>query len=327
MWARRRETIQCLALGVILLTFYSLSPLFPSPHTSLGAPVPRRMFPLLWPSLEVQQRKQMLRGTAVMVRCMRPPAGAVERIEDWRLSLPKEVDFWVQIDNSTGGADADFEAIRNGLSNPGSVLFSAFTVNEMTARFPSLNNLVNATNFYNTHRPLSWGFHVEALNLWYENIRTRKQYDHVWVVECDVGYSGNFGDFVTNMMSRKEDLLLPSMHPGDWNWAFISTCTPAFASLLPNVRDRMIGSEQIQRISAKLFDSLLDWSNHGISAWSEMATPSAAKYHNLTILELTSFWKDGHTAWNQRVSREEWNEIMRSTDPKVTNRFYHALKW
>mmetsp|Transcript_2133 Transcript_2133/g.4064 ORF Transcript_2133/g.4064 Transcript_2133/m.4064 type:complete len:324 (-) Transcript_2133:281-1252(-) len=270
---------------------------------------------------------QKLNKTAVMTRCMHPLAGAVARIADWRSSLPKEVDFWVQVDNSTGGANADFKTIRSGLSDPDSVEFSAFTVEQMTERFPSLSNLLDRHHLDSVGASISWGFHIEALNLWYEIVRPRKHYDYVWIIECDVGFSGKLGDFVGNMTSRNEDLLLPYKRVMNSSWPFYNTATPAFAQIAPNTTDRIYGAEQFQRISAKLFDILLDWSSRGVSAWSEMSTPTAVKYYNLTDYELTPYFDINQMDWDKRVSREEWKRIMQSTDPDVVNHFYHALKW
>jgi hypothetical protein len=49
--------------------------------------------------------------------------------------------------------------------------------------------------------PFPWGFHVEAINLWYRSLpqgAKQQRFDHVWCVEDDVGFTGPLSTLISS---------------------------------------------------------------------------------------------------------------------------------
>ena len=53
---------------------------------------------------------------------------------------------------------------------------------------------------------LAWGMHVEAINYWYQ--QSKNCYRNIWVIEDDVGYSGNICNLIEYYNNQNEVGLL-----------------------------------------------------------------------------------------------------------------------
>ncbi len=65
---------------------------------------------------------------------------------------------------------------------------------------------------------LAWGFHIEAVNLWYQSLPKDHQYEYVWILEDDVGFSSNWINLFQCFTECKADLLGDENFPVSSNW-------------------------------------------------------------------------------------------------------------
>lgn len=130
---------------------------------------------------------------------------------------------------------------------------------------------------------LAWGFHIECINLWAQLRVNRGTWDHVWVLEDDVGCSGDLVSCLASYATDSSDLIGPSSSPvfrtgrrgralgSKWCWA--RTGSDAFLARVPTVQ-RLKSAEHVQRFSRRLLDTLHGLASQpegAIAAWSESA--------------------------------------------------------
>ena len=136
---------------------------------------------------------------------------------------------------------------------------------------------------------LAWGFHVEAILVWCRMCSAHLQYEHVWVVEDDVGFSGDMGNFLADYADSDVDLLthtvqhvsMPQEDAGGVDWFWTHVASDEFVKHVPS-HLRLKGAEHVQRFSRRFLTALDQLSSQGITAWSEQAVPSLCAFLGMT---------------------------------------------
>ena len=116
---------------------------------------------------------------------------------------------------------------KTGVPHDG-VQFHEYCQKDMEGQYPVLSqDLLNNPCMRSTKDlrsgkySLAWGFHNEAVNMWYQSLSHDRKYDYVWIMEDDVGFSSNWMDFFEIYAGSQVDLLTYdtlAMCP-KWWWA------------------------------------------------------------------------------------------------------------
>ena len=79
-------------------------------------------------------------------------------------------------------------------------LIRAYPALVALARTPPLPAVFEKAASEHKPRSLAWGFHAEAINCWFQALppATKAAYEYVWVLEDDVGYTGNIAELVAS---------------------------------------------------------------------------------------------------------------------------------
>ena len=210
---------------------------------------------------------------------------------------------------------------RIGLSGIRRVHVHRYTEDDLLLRFPQLKSLrqhlienMKVHEVSSGKVSLAWGFHVEALLLWWRNVSQRHSskakgtskrppYDFVWIVEDDVGVAGgSLSDLIKMYMHCHADLLTRDILPVEsgWYWQNVHT-GENFLSAVNNAT--YTNREHVQRFSANMFAVLDRLACEGISSWSEMHVPSVARCvrHCLSSAEINSCNIGSVYKWDGRI--------------------------
>jgi hypothetical protein len=206
----------------------------------------------------------------------------------------------------------------------------------------------------------AWCFHAEAINLCLQQTRTTESFDYLWVLEDDVGVTGNlvedifaaYTDEPADLISSRYEPAVCAHNP----WMYTDCGSSEFLRCIP--RDKRIKSaEHVQRFSRRLLDALRHLSsgrslqtirhrlvsNHlpsgspppplpppphpcgPVTAWSEMGVPSLCAYLGWAA---TTFKRE-HIGrifrFDGRISYLEWQRLLR--DKTLRGKLFHALKF
>ena len=295
--------------------------------------------------------------SAVLVRTHAPTPASIERILEWsRSAKAAGAMFAVSVDTT---APAGRKAAFALLSQLGDELVHTYDGDELANVYPVLERECRARVQAGSRRQwqrwgacpregastpppptLAWCFHTEAINLWAQRHDT-DAFEACWVLEDDVGFTGDLlNDFCLHYDEDSADLISlptaavfkqgrngrPTLRDSEWCWAF--TGSDAFLQEVPPI-ERVKCGEHVQRFSRRFLDELHHQSSwKGMTAWSEMASPSLCRYAGFHIAEIRPE-HIGHTfSFAGRISRAQWSQLQ-GDDAEAANqaKLFHALKW
>jgi hypothetical protein len=231
---------------------------------------------------------------AVLIRTHAPSAAALSRICAWAAAAERHPLcrlFAVSVDATQPPGQRAAEALRRLL--PANALVHSYNEAALGATYPVLETECRArlngitTSWHRFCQPqdqavpkysasLAWGFHAEAINLFVQScssprVAVNGQFDlsweHLWVLEDDVGFTGDdlVADCLARYCSDPADLISPTCEPvfrlgtggralgSNWNWAYMGS--DAFLDLVPPQR-RVKSAEHVQRFSRRFLDAL-----------------------------------------------------------------------
>ena len=311
----------------------------------------------------------------IIVRTHDPSPAMSERICGWaRDAIAANSGFAVSVDatNPPGAAAATY--LRMIL--PPAAIVHAYTEHDMMLAYPVLltecvasadapsggqwrswgayarGTPAAATNSGPASLPplpvsVAWGFHSEAINLFVQFRLPPDAFDYFWVVEDDVGFTGDLAtDFCEAYAAEPTDLISAPMERiftgGSGPWCWTNTGSAGFLSFIAPAQRRR-SAEHCQRFSRGLLDELhrlsigiaLTPTDIGrppmavaiapMTAWSEMSVPTICRYRGLTSTTLLEPHIGTPFCFNGRVSSEQWQELLAS--PEARCKLYHALKF
>ena len=141
---------------------------------------------------------------AFVVRLVKPTEAATQRLLEWSASLARsspDTECWISVDATFPIQRETRQRLRR-LQQAGWLRHS-YDEDRMIRDFPELQKMFKVREVkvelakdkkLGRKRSLAWGFHTEALNVWWEDVG--RCYDHVWVFEDDVGYTGDISVFI-----------------------------------------------------------------------------------------------------------------------------------
>lgn len=281
--------------------------------------------------------------TAVVVRVHSGTSDAMlQRHIFWASQLERATErgglqtcFWVLVDETFGD-----NAVRNRLTtlaasaHLSSVRFLPYNEADMANTFSvlaelraSLPNTQDVRDCFTLpcRKSLAWGFHVEAILVWWRHVTDRPGPTpaFVWILEDDAGFSGDISEFAMAYADSDTDLLVHGLRPVDSSWVWCSAASPAFGRRCGTRQWRC--AEHVQRFSAALLRELDRCSSSGVAAWSEMAVPSLCAAAGLSFAELRAEHLGAVFAFNGVVPESAWPRLCEQLSTR--NRWWHALKW
>jgi hypothetical protein len=274
---------------------------------------------------------------ALLVRSHKPSAGALLRVGEWaeQAAALEGLDLWVQIDRSSeasAGTRADITAALP-VAVRSRVHFHEYTQDDMTAAYPALAALRESDaamgrtkELQSGHYSLAWGFHTEAINLWFVALPERERYAHVWVFEDDVGFSGDLAHFLASCERCEADLLADTIVPCAQGWWWTETVSPGYAERVPADR-RVQAREHVQRLSRRLLLALHGLAQQGVVGWSEQSTPSLCAWMGMALGPIPGHLVGHVFSWDGRVLQSDFDKWRRAKSPRYRNKLFHALKW
>ena len=274
---------------------------------------------------------------ALLVRSHKPSAGALLRVGEWaeQAAALEGLDLWVQIDRSSeasAGTRAEITAALPAAVRS-RVKFHEYTQDDMTAAYPALAALresdaaMGRTKELQSGRySLAWGFHTEAINLWFVALPERERYAHVWVFEDDVGFSGDLAHFLASCEHCEADLLADTIVPCAQGWWWTETVSPGYAERVPADR-RVQAREHVQRLSRRLLLALHGLAQQGVVGWSEQSTPTLCEWLGMALGPIPGHLVGHVFSWDGRVLQSDFDKWRRAKSPRYRNKLFHALKW
>mgnify|MGYP006169236073 CR=1 FL=1 len=282
--------------------------------------------------------KTDLRGTCILVRSHNPTQAMVDRIVAWQLDVVAAGGFLMaSVDSTSPRGRLAVERLSAALGS--SHLVHSYTETMLVRAYPVLNELRDAMHVAapqwkrwagGPEATLAWGFHNEALGLWYNNLgaERRESIDYVWVMEDDVGVAGGLPELVAEYQTDAADLLGASGDPVSTGWVWHDVVSAEYARRYP-LPQRRFAPEMVQRFSTRLLVGLHTLSREeGVSAWSEQATPTLCRHLDFrcSTFRPENLGERFHGG-EKRFTREEWNDIIQEVRDEDSARLYHALKF
>lgn len=255
----------------------------------------------------------------VLVRAHSPTRAQMHKLKEWA----KEVPLYLSLDVSSWSTNEQQTFQQTYQSSFLGLHF--YTENDLLRSFPQLHSI--RTKFLQTDetvrgtRTLAWGMHVECIVLWYEN--TPAPFQHVWVVEADVGIVGGAHHLLHRYHDDTSSDLITyteSLRKVQRNWMWYRLALPNFQE---NVRYRVHGYEHVQRFSSRFLLYLQKQARAGWNAWSEMAVPSLCIFGQFTIARLQQCHPDFYNPF-VRLSEPEWLSL---TQNNACGTLVHSLKF
>jgi len=256
--------------------------------------------------------------TAFVVRTLSPTQAQAERIATWFKNLKDEsnVSLWV----STNGGDGDDNTLLEALRVAGfqRVDVHKYTEDDMKETYPALRD----------KEFLAWQFHVQAVDLWWQ-AQAKPRPDHVWIIEDDVGYTGDISDLIGSVANASDDFLTS---PQDKNETYLlklgaltwhADCqTSAYQHRVGT--ERRAAREHVQRFSKALLHKLHEWSLRGELDTSEAMTGTVAMVEHLKVgwLPEGSIGQPFSCCEGQ-VAPDTWEEHLQACEGKL----FHSLKF
>lgn len=201
-----------------------------------------------------------------------------------------------------------------------------FTRNDFIREFPLYKNMSGGC--YNQNA----GFYMWSM--WLESVlhsikSIYSEYKYIWVMEGDVGYSGDISNFFKKYDQKYSDLLsLPAgiaRSVNDWCW--YDCCTYEYMKWIKSIApiERIVAAINIIRLSPKLIDLVMNNLKLNRHSHCESTLHETARYNNLKISIINASDLGKEIGVGDRVNQFNWK--LYNSNPLKQNKLYHALKF
>jgi hypothetical protein len=283
-----------------------------------------------------------------IVRTYQPSRAMTNRIVRWiqELSSTQQVMIFISVDTTCGL----FKEQRNELIrevenlNFANVFVHEYCEKDMELEFPGLGEIQvlsaqrESWKRYRAHASLAWGFHWETLVLLAEKAESYfRSLEYIWVVEDDVGFTGNISDLVfgkygnseADVLTKSLEVVFPmcDLHDEKSGWVWFNTCSEKYDQFV-GVMDggfRYFSSEHCQRFSKRYFDWWIEKTKEGIHAWSEQGTPMVALKLGFMLEAFDSNDLGTPFSFDGELNEQEWMDL--ENNPNERGKLFHALKF
>lgn len=246
----------------------------------------------------------------VLIRFHSPSSSQIERFKLWEKTRSEDSKYIyltdVKYDNLDNLTDIYYISAEEVLKHYPSIAHTGMCVNK-------------EKNWY------VYTFHLEHIMLCVISLLKKYKFNYIWVLEEDIGFSGDMNMFIKKYDKIKSDLITTKYDQTNYYW--YKCCTNEYMKLrISTIGEKTYKtSEHIQRFSKKYFQDVNKLLNNNIHSFSEHSSIEFCIFLNLTYHNIDENDIGYKFDWNTRLSKEEWNGIMKNTQYK--NKLYHSLKF
>mmetsp|Transcript_39556 Transcript_39556/g.64109 ORF Transcript_39556/g.64109 Transcript_39556/m.64109 type:complete len:271 (-) Transcript_39556:1077-1889(-) len=260
---------------------------------------------------------------------------AIERIVEWSRDLTEWGHVWLSFDVTFDHGIDDFRStldrcLKDAGLEKDAVRVHTYSQEDMLLHYPILQVVSNRCKrlrgggrLRKRKISLAWGFHAEAINVWYQSLR--EGYEYVWVLEDDVGFSGKLSELFQAYSTVESDLITDSLERTGSRWYWYETCSVRYTALVG--KERYKAKEHVQRFSRALLNELDRMSRRKVCAWSEASVPTLCLHAGLEVSKFEKGHISSHFDWDKKVCEKSWRRWNEGRSPRPKNKFYHALKF
>lgn len=256
---------------------------------------------------------------AVIVRFKQATKSQLERYTEWETLLSQFYDVWFIIDGESNNYKYKF---KNKYY---------LTIKDIFNKYPKIKEFRLPGRCVHQNEPddifFMWVSHTESILMWYKY--TNSVYDNVWIIEQDLGVTGNIYEILSYYEKNKKDIITydVDISPAkDYPHIYCySNEYLRWRSKYIERRKSYTTREFIQRWSRKLFNTLNEELNKGMHAISEMSIMETVLFNNLSYQLLEKRHIGYKFLWCASVSKQEWRIINQNSSLK--NRLFHPLKF
>eukprot|EP00040_Diaphanoeca_grandis_P018669 m.98164 g.98164 ORF g.98164 m.98164 type:complete len:491 (+) comp27040_c1_seq2:161-1633(+) len=288
-------------------------------------------------------------STAVLIVGHAPSRVTIDRIlemADACRASDLPIDLWVSLDNtfrhnSTHTLIMELESHALRLILGRDVKLHEYSGEQVHSRYPALHQLPycrknsNKMSLINTDKcPHQSTTQIESIMLWWKHERVAEvNYQTVWVLDDDVGFSGNFAKFVEKHSANSADLLsyngcvaasetkLPEkLAP---TGALTSLQSKAFTSFVKEGHPVLFSEEQVQRYSSQLLNELNECSLKGVVADRRTAVCTVCRAAGLETAAFSPDSVSSHFSIDSKQALTKDEFLSKATAEKDT--FFHPL--
>lgn len=263
-------------------------------------------------------------SSVVLIRSHSFSEGMVERFRQMNKDLAREgMDLWVSVDTTRSGSMALWDGVH----------VHEYSAKDLIEEFPGMSKAnVHASsrmwkNLMSMERSVyTWGYHAEAIGLWWETyLLAGGHADYVWILEQDVGVTGDFTDILHQYDDSSADFISYNTMVAFPKWAWGGLVTKEFDQIVP--RDKIMKTnEHVQRLSSRFLNLLLNCSKSNIIGWSEASIPSLANYYGMEMAELEKDHLGVPYKWHSNLTLASWERKMENDKRKGVTKLYHPVK-
>lgn len=246
----------------------------------------------------------------VLIRAVNPTLSQMKRYEKWRFDLPCNYDMHLLLSSPYRNSTKLFNST------------TIITLREIKQIYPKLNQMGNECRGI---RSILWITHTESILMWYKQLK--KKYSYIWIIEQDVGVTGNIYSIVSKFENTGYDLITFNLfHTKRWRWQY---CATREYLVYRNVSTSYNGTlytsrEYFQRWSPALFNEFDKNLGKGLHAASEGSIPETAVYGKLKVGIIPKM-NIGKAFCGKSFTKDEWNNI--KSNPSLQNKIFHPLKF
>jgi len=258
---------------------------------------------------------------ALLVRTYAPTAEMTKRIAQWVSSLQSssDVDAFISIDQTQ---EHNVSSLLNKLRSTGFNLsrIHTYTTDDMLQAYPALKGKSRLPRVY----------HTPAIDLFLQTLpQNHSTYDYLWVLEDDVGYTGDMSKLLEAYSRSDDDLIGGSMGGyGKATSLHAMDQTDLYKKWVPSTQ-RIFSEEHMTRTSARLLGKLHDWMVAGALDMSEVMPATVCQIEHMQYSSLKEEdLGDPYTCDHNKDidSQAVWEAIQSKDAAEAHPRLYHAVK-
>lgn len=253
--------------------------------------------------------------SVIVIHTSSPTHYQIERYKEWYNSKPENYHVIIITDKCE---------LKNNITT---IPIICYTQNEFMKDFPQLKAM---TGLCTDKWP---GYYMWTSSIEHVIIGIKKEninFKYLWLVEQDLGYTGNLFDFFRKYDRMEFDFIAQNYDNQESNetWMWFDCSTPEYTEWKSNTKiskKRVSGQINIARLSTKLIDSVLFNIKMKRHTFSEATLIENVIINNLTLRLIDK--KDFGEICNvfDKIPLKDWIKIQK--DPKKKNKLYHALKF
>jgi len=254
---------------------------------------------------------------ALLVHTYHPTAVMTKRIAKWVSSVPSNVDAFVSIDISI---PHNLSPLLDTLHRSGfdDSHIHRYTTDEMHKAYHALDGKTR----------LAYQYVTAATDLFLQSLN--KTYDYFWVLEDDVGYSGDLSKLMEKYSGSDDDLISGKYYPMGDNKYVDDAQSDLYKEWVP--REKRVESENhVVRMSFKLLGRISHWMKEGAIHQAEEMPPTICKMEDMKCSALAEAdlgypYEFQSTHDLTFKSAANWTEAKRKDAEAGKHLLYHPVK-